>query len=171
MAKQKRLHRINEEINYPTVRISGEETESKVLTINEALQLAINSDKDLILISDKSIPPFCKIEDYKKFIYNQEKKKKEMERNAPKNEIKELSFGVFIADHDLQIKAKKAIEFLSEGSKVKCSLLLKSRQKAAPEKGELILLKFSQLVDEYGSLESLPKLEGSRWFCMIKPKK
>jgi translation initiation factor IF-3 len=171
MVKQKRLHKINEEIYYQTVRVSVGEAESRVVTIKEALDLAINSAKDLILISDKSTPPFCKIEDYNKFIYNQEKKKKEMEKNAPKNETKELSFGVFIADHDLQIKAKKAIEFLSGGSKVKCSLLLKSRQKATPEKGELVLLKFSQLVEEYGSLESLPKLEGSKWFCLIKPKK
>lgn len=171
MAKQKRLHKINEEIYCPTVRVSGDNSESKILTIREALQLAFDSSKDLILISDKSNPPFCKIEDYNKFIYDQEKKKKEMERNAPKNETKELSFGVFIADHDLQIKAKKAIEFLSEGSKVKCSLLLKSRQKATPEKGELVLLKFSQLVEEYGALEFLPKLEGSKWFCLIKPKK
>jgi translation initiation factor IF-3 len=171
MSKQKRLHKINEEIHYPKVRVSGNDSESMVLNIREALQLAIDSSKDLILISEKATPPFCKIEDYNKFIYDQEKKKKEMERNAPKNETKELSFGVFIADHDLQIKAKKAIEFLSEGSKVKCSLLLKNREKSTPEKGELVLLKFSQLVEEYGSLEYLPKMEGSKWFCLIKPKK
>lgn len=171
MARQKRLHRINEEINYPNVRISGEGNESIVVSTTEALQLAINSGKDLILISDKANPPFCKVEDYNKFIYDLEKKKKDMEKNAPKNETKELSFGVFIADHDLQIKAKKAFEFLTDGAKVKCTLLLKNREKATPEKGELVLLKFAQLVESHGSLEMLPKLEGNKWFCMIKPKK
>jgi len=171
MGKQRRLHKINEEIQHASVRISGEENESKIMSKDSALQLAMDSGKDLILISDKANPPFCRIEDYNKFIYDQEKKKKELEKNAPKNETKELSFGVFIADHDLQIKAKKAIEFLSQGSKVKCSLLLKSREKATPEKGELVLLKFYQLVDEHGSLESLPKIDGNKWFCMIKPKK
>jgi len=171
MAKQRRLHKINEEINHPSVRISGEGNESNIMSREAALQLAIDSEKDLILISDKSNPPFCKIEDYNKFIYNQEKKKKELEKNSPKNETKELSFGVFIADHDLKIKAKKAVEFLSDGAKVKCSLLLKSREKATPEKGELVLLKFAQLVEEHGSLETLPKLDGNKWFCMIKPKK
>lgn len=171
MGKQKRLHKINEEIYFPTVRVSSDEIDSKVMTVEEALKLAIESSKDLILISDKSAPPFCRLEDYNKFLYKQEKKKKEMEKNSPKNEIKELSFGVFIADHDLEVKSKKAIEFLSEGSKVKCSLLLKSRQKASPEKGELVLLKFYKLVENHGSLEFMPKLEGNKWFCIIKPKK
>ena len=158
------------EITFPTLRISGDGIESKVVTKYEAIKIAEDLGKDVILISDKANPPFCKIEDYNKFIYDQEKKKKEIEKNAPKNETKELSFGVFIADHDLEVKAKKGKEFLEEGSKVKCSLLLKSREKATPEKGELVLLKFYKLVESVGSLEAMPKLDGNKWYCIIKPK-
>jgi translation initiation factor IF-3 len=170
MAKNRRLHKINMEITFPTLRISGDGIESKVVTKYEAIKIAEDLGKDVILISDKANPPFCKIEDYNKFIYDQEKKKKEIEKNAPKNETKELSFGVFIADHDLEVKAKKGKEFLEEGSKVKCSLLLKSREKATPEKGELVLLKFYKLVESVGSLEAMPKLDGNKWYCTIKPK-
>jgi translation initiation factor IF-3 len=170
MVKQKRLHKINNEITFTTLRITGDGIESKVVSKYEAIKIAEDLGKDVILISDKANPPFCKIEDYNKFIYNQEKKKKEIEKNAPKNEIKELSFGVFIADHDLEVKAKKGKEFLEEGSKVKCSLLLKSREKATPEKGELVLLKFYKLVESVGSLEAMPKLDGNKWYCIIKPK-
>jgi translation initiation factor IF-3 len=170
MVKNRRLHKINMEITFPTLRISGDGIESKVVTKYEAIKIAEDLGKDVILISDKANPPFCKIEDYNKFIYDQEKKKKEIEKNAPKNETKELSFGVFIADHDLEVKAKKGKEFLEEGSKVKCSLLLKSREKATPEKGELVLLKFYKLVESVGSLEAMPKLDGNKWYCIIKPK-
>jgi len=170
-SKTKKSHKINNEIYYDKVRVSGNDIESQVLYKKEALDLAYSLGKDLILISENANPPFCTIEDYNKFIYDLEKKKKEQEKNAPKNDMKEIGLGVFIAENDLNTKARKAIEFLKEGTKVKCTLMLKSREKAKPEQGELVMLNFINLVKEFGVAESLPKLDGNKWICIIKQKK
>jgi translation initiation factor IF-3 len=85
--------------------------------------------------------------------------------------MKEIQLSAEIGDNDLRTKAKKAIELLSEGSKIRCVLLLKGRQKAHPERGEVTVLKFLDIISEYGVAEAMPKMEGSRWLVMIKPKR
>lgn len=171
MSKTKRSHKINNEIFYDKVRVSGVDIEPRVLYKKEALELAYGMGKDLILISENANPPFCKIEDYNKFVYDLEKKKKEQEKKAPKNDMKEITLGVFIAENDLKTKARKAEEFLKEGTKVKCTLMLKSREKAKPEQGELVMLNFINMLQEVGSPESMPKMDGNKWICIIKQKK
>ena len=167
---KKRLHKINEEIYAQNVRITGDGIESKVVTKWEAINLASSTGKDVILISENANPPVVKIEDYHKFLYNQEKKEKENKKNSQKTELKEIGLSAFIGDNDLNTKTRKAIEFLEEGNKVKLNLLLKSREKARPEQGELIIYKFLDAVKECGSAEALPKYENNRWFVLIKPK-
>ncbi len=166
----KRKHKINEEIKSLEVRLIGL-GEPKVLETSNALKIASDEEKDLILINESQNPPIVRIEDYNKFLYHLEKTEKEKKKNSTQSQLKEIQLSTEISDHDLQIKAKKANEFLKDGDKVKCVILLKGRQKANPERGQITMLKFASLVDELGIPEHLPKLESSKWLMMIKPKK
>jgi translation initiation factor IF-3 len=168
--QKKNLHKINEDITSYEVRLVGN-GEPMVIKTTEALKMAKSEEKDLILINENQSPPIVKIMDYKKFLYDSERAEKERKKNSVKSVLKEIQLSPTIADNDLNAKSKKAIEFLQKGDKVKCSLILKGRQRANPERGELVMLKFATLVEEFGSLESLPILQGNRWNMMIKPKK
>jgi translation initiation factor IF-3 len=137
----------------------------------EASKIAQEEGVDLILINENATPPIVRIEDYGKFIYDSEKKEKEAKKNVHKTQLKEISLSLNIADHDLSIKAKKALEFLEDGDKVKLSLLMKGRQISMKENGEIVMLKFAHFVEELGIPEALPKLEGNRWHMTLKPKK
>jgi translation initiation factor IF-3 len=166
----KRKHKINEEIKSFEVRIVGD-GEPKVIKTSLAIKIAQDQEKDLILINESQNPPIVRIEDYNRFLYHQEKIEKEKKKNSNQSQLKEIQLSTEISDHDLQIKAKKANEFLKDGDKVKCVILLKGRQKANPERGQITMLKFASLVEELGVPESLPKLESSKWLMMVKPKK
>ena len=137
----------------------------------EAAKLAEDNEKDLILISENANPPVVRIEDYGKFLYEIEKREKESRKNQKKTELKEISLSVTIADHDLGVKSKKALEFLEEGNKVKLTLLLKGRQHNMAQQGQVVMLRFATLVEEVGVPEAMPKLEGSKWNMILKPKK
>ena len=169
--KKKKSHKINEEIYSPQVRVTGDGIESKVITRQEAIEIAINMSKDMILINENSQPPIVRIEDYNKFLYKQAQKEKENRQNTKKTETKEIGLSSFISDHDLNTKVRKTIEFLTEGNKVRLNLLLKSREKARPEQGEVVIYKFLDAVKEHGAAETLPKFENSRWTTIIKSKK
>ncbi len=168
--KKERKHKINEEVRFPEVRVIGE-LNGEVMSSFEAFRIAQSEDKDLILINENANPPVVKIEDYGKFLYNQERKEKETQKNIKRTELKEIVLSCTIADHDLEIKSKKALEFLEKGNKVKCSLLMKGRQNAMKEQGELVMLKFAQLLEDLGIPEDMPKNEGKRWIMIVKPKK
>ncbi len=166
--KKRKQHKLNREINYPQVRVVGDNP--VVMPTYEAIQLAQSQGLDLILISENGNPPIARIEDYNKFLYHQEKLEKERRKKSTKVEIKEIQLSCTIADNDILTKSRKATEFLEDGNKVKCVINLKGRQKAMPEQGEIVLLKFAQSLTQVGSPENLPRLEGSRWIMMLKPK-
>lgn len=170
MNRKKQQHKINNQITSQQVRIVVD-GESKVMSTYEAIRLANSSGMDLILINENQNPPIAKIDDYGKFIYNQEKALKERKKNSVKNELKEIQLSQDIALHDMQTKARKSREFLKEGNSVRCLITLKGRQKANPERAELVMLKFAEMLTEDGVLESMPKLDGSKWFMTMKPKK
>lgn len=168
---QKQLrHKINSDVRFPEVRVVGR-GEPQIMSSFEASKIAQSEGVDLILINESQNPPIVRIEDYNKFLYALEKAEKDKKKNAAKSITKEIQLSPEISDHDLGTKGRKGREFLEEGNKVKVVLQLKGRQKGAPERGEIVMLKFFQLLEEVGSAESLPKLESSRWFMMIKPKK
>jgi translation initiation factor IF-3 len=169
--QKQRKHKINGEVRFPQVRIIGDLQGGKIMSSFEASKIAEGEGMDLILINENANPPVVRIADYNKFIYDQEKREKESQKNLKKSELKEISLSVNIADHDLGVKSKKAIEFLEDGDKVKCSLLMRGRQLSMSAQGELVMLKFAKLVEEYGLPESLPKMEGNRWLMTLKPKK
>ncbi len=109
--------------------------------------------------------------DYKKFLYEQKKKLKEIKANAAKVVVKEIRFGPNTDEHDFNFKLKHAIKFLLEGAKLKVDVFFKGRTILYKEKGEIILLKFAQELAEHGKVDQLPKLEGKRMIMTISPKK
>ncbi len=125
---------------------------------------------DLVEISPKADPPVCKIIDYSKFKYEQKKKQKEIKAKAQKTVVKEIRFGPNTDDHDFNFKLKHAIKFLSEGAKVRAYVHFYGRTIVFKERGEILLLKFAQALEEYGKVEQLPKLERKRMYVIIAPK-
>lgn len=170
--KQKEeLHRINEKITAPQVRVVGDEIESAVMSVREAIKLAQEQELDLVEISPNAQPPVCRIVDYKKFLYELKKKQKEIKAKQAKVVVKEIRFGPNTDDHDFDFKLKHAIGFLKEGSKVRAYVFFKGRSIVYKERGEILLLKFAQQLEEYGVVEKLPSMEGKKMDILINPKK
>lgn len=135
------------------------------------MQLAEELGLDLVEISPSANPPVCKIMDYRKFLYEQKKKQKEIKAKTAKVIIKEIRLGPNIDDHDFGFKLKHAIKFLQDGAKVKVEVFFKGRSIVYKDKGEYVLLKFAQELEEYGKVERLPKLLGKRMIMILTPKK
>jgi translation initiation factor IF-3 len=145
--------------------------EPQVMTSEQALALAREEGLDLVMISEKADPPVVKILDYKKFLYDQKKKQKEIKNKAQKVVVKEIRFGPNTDEHDYEFKRKHALKFLEEGSKIKAFVFFKGRSILFKDKGEILLLKLATEVEEIGMVEQMPKLEGKRMIMMLAPKK
>jgi translation initiation factor IF-3 len=152
------------------VRVVGEEVESSVMSLQEAIRLAEEHGVDLVEISPKADPPVCKLVDYQKYIYQQKRKAKDIKANSVKTVVKEIRFGPNTDEHDYNFKLKHAKNFLEEGFKVKAFVFFKGRTIIFKEKGEILLLRFAQDLEELAKVESLPKLEGKRMIIMLSPK-
>ncbi len=164
-------HRINEKITARQIRLVLEGEEPKVMTVAEARKLAEEQELDLVEISPKADPPVCKILDYRKFLYNQKKKQKELKAKQSKIIIKEIRFGPNTDDHDFNFKLAHAKKFLEEGSKVKAYVFFKGRTIVFKDRGEILLLKLAQELADVGVIEQMPQLEGKKMIIMINPKK
>ena len=170
MSKTKNLkHKINGEVRFNQVRLIGD-GEPQLMSSLDAYKLAQSLELDLILINEAQSPPIVKIAEYTKFLYEQERAEKERKKTTHKTELKEVQLSVNIAENDMNTMSNRAIKFLEKGDKVKVVLMMKGRQKAQPERGEVTMLSFIQKVSESGSPETMPRLEGNRWIVMIRPK-
>ena len=143
----------------------------KVCTPEEALQMAKEQGLDLVEIAAKADPPVVKVIDYKKFLYEQKKKQKEIKNKASKIVVKEIRFGPHTDEHDFNFKLNHAMKFLEDGSKLKAYVFFRGRTIVYKEQGEILLLKLAQALEDVGVVESMPKLEGKRMIMMIAPKK
>lgn len=164
-------HRINEKIVAPEIRLVREGQEPEVMTVARALKIAEQEELDLVEISPKANPPVCKIMDYRKFLYNQKKKQKELKAKQSKVVIKEIRFGPNTDDHDFNFKLAHAKKFLEEGSKLKAYVFFRGRTIVFKDRGEILLLRLAQELTDYGVVEQMPKLEGKRMTMMINSKK
>lgn len=162
-------NKLNNQVRFPKVRVIGEGN-GDIMSSYDAFQLAKSQGKDLILITENANPPVVKIEEYSKFIYDQKQREKKMKQNQKKVELKEIKLSINIADHDLMVKSKKATEFLKKGNKVKCTLMMKGRENQNKQQGEVVMLRFADILSEYGVPESLPKLQGNKWQMTLKQK-
>lgn len=174
--------RTNRHIKVPKVRLVGEDLEglSKALGTTiapdvyptaRALRWAEEAGLDLVEISPNAKPPVVKIIDFKKFVYDRKKREKEMKAKAVKTVVKEIRFGPNTDDHDFEFKLRHAKSFLEDGAKVKAYVHFRGRTIVFKDRGELLLLRFLKELEEFGSAEALPKLEGRRMIVMIQPKK
>jgi translation initiation factor IF-3 len=153
------------------VRVVGDNVEPGIFNLREAIEIARNQDLDLVEISPTANPPVCKVIDYRKFLYDQKKKQKEMKAKSAKIVVKEIRLGPNTDDHDFDFKLKHAVNFLKEGAKVKVEVFFKGRTIVYKDKGELMLLRFASELEEVGKVEQLPKLEGKRMIMIVTPKK
>ena len=133
--------------------------------------MADDMDLDLVEISPKADPPVCKIIDYSKFMYDQRKKQKELASKAVKVVIKEIRFGPNTSDNDYDFKKKHAIEFLKAGNKVKAFVFFRGRSIVFKDKGEILLLRLAQDLEEYGKVEHMPSMDGKKMNITLAPKK
>lgn len=163
-------YRVNERILAPKVRVVGENIKVDVYPTPVAIKMAQEQSLDLVEISPNADPPVCKIVDYSKFKYEQKKKQKEIKAHAQKTILKEIRFGPNTDDHDFNFKVKHAENFLKEGAKVKSYVHFAGRSIVYKERGEILLLKFATALEEWGKVESMPKLEGKRMYLMMAPK-
>ncbi len=154
----------------PRVRVVGENIKVDVYPTAVAIKMAQEQNLDLVEISPNADPPVCKIVDYSKFKYEQKKKQKEIKANAQKTVVKEIRFGPNTDDHDFNFKVKHAQKFLQTGAKVKAYVHFAGRSIVYKERGEILLLKFAQELEEHGKVEEMPRLEGKRMYMMVAPK-
>jgi translation initiation factor IF-3 len=174
--------RINDAIKVPKIRLVGDnfdeisenagyKVEPGIYQTRQTINWAFDLGLDLVEISPKADPPVCKIINYKKFLYQKKKKEKEIKSKTSKTVIKEIRLGPNTDDHDFGFKLKHAKKFLEEGAKVKIYVHFKGRSIVYKDRGELLLLRFIKDLEELGSPEELPRLEGRRMNVIVSPKK
>ena len=169
---RKEQTQINEFIRADEVRLIDEEGQMRgIFSIDEALAMAEEADLDLVNISPNADPPVCKILDYGKYRYEQQKKEKNAKKNQHVTEIKEIRLSASIEDHDITVKAKAASKFLQDGDKVKVSLRFRGRERDYTQLGFDAMKRFADMVADYGVIEKEPKMEGRRMNMFLAPKK
>jgi len=171
--KREKGYRTNRQIRVPEVRLVGDNVDVGVFETREALSIAENMELDLVEISPGAKPPVCRIIDYQKFLYDKKRRDKETLKKQKANQvqIKEIRLTPNTDEHDFNFKVNHAIGFLKNNNKVKATIFFRGREITFRDKGELMLLKFVEALDEHGSAETLPKLEGKRMSLFVKPNK
>ncbi|MBB6731059.1 translation initiation factor IF-3 [Cohnella sp. CBP 2801] len=164
-------HQINEEIRAKEVRLIGADGEQiGIKPFREAMQMAIDANMDLVNIAPQAKPPVCRIMDYGKFRYEQQKKDKEARKNQKIVDLKEVWFRSNIEEHDYQTKFRNVVKFLGEGDKVKCSVRFRGREIAHANIGQKILERVANEVSDICVVERVPKLEGRSMIMILAPK-
>lgn len=162
---------INEEIRAKELRVIAEDGEQLgIMSRDDALNMAEEKNLDLVCIAPKAEPPVCKILDYGKFKYEQQKKEKEAKKKQHTTQVKEIRLSTFIEDHDIMVKAKTGAKFLKEGNKLKVSLRFRGRERDYVDRGREVMEKFAEAVSEVGDLEKKPKMEGRSLSMVLTPK-
>ena len=167
----KHQYRVNGQIRAKEVRIVGDNVESKVYPIAQALKIAEEHEADLVEISPNAQPPVCRVIEYSKFLYQLKKRQKEMKAKQVKTEVKEIRFGPQTDDHDFNFKKNHAISFLKDGNKVRAYVYFKGRSILFKEQGEVLLLRFANDLEEYAKVEMMPVLEKKKMTIVLAPKK
>lgn len=163
--------RINEEIRAREVRVIGSDVEQLgIMSGREAQQLAYEKHLDLVEIAPTAKPPVCRIMDYGKYRYEQQKREKESRKKQKTFDIKEVKLRPGIEEHDFNVKFKNAVRFLEDGDKVKVTIMFRGRELSHPELGEVLLNKMAAQLKEMAVVERQPKLEGKNMIMIVAPK-
>lgn len=170
--KNRDLPQINERIRFPKIRvIDTDGSQLGILTPQEAQQLAEEKELDLVLLSDKAEPPVCRIMDYGKFKFEQEKKAREAKKKQHTADVKEVKMRYKIEDHDYQVRVKQAERFLKDGDKVKATVMFRGREIQHSDLAEDLLKRMANDLEEVGEVQQAPKKEGRNMMMLISPKK
>ncbi|MHC1715833.1 MAG: translation initiation factor IF-3 [Acidaminococcaceae bacterium] len=163
--------RINEEIRAREVRVVADEGEQLgIMSGRDALNLALERHMDLVEIAPNAKPPVCRIMDYGKYRYEQQKRDKEARKKQKSFDIKEVKLRPGIEDHDFDVKFKNAVRFLEDGDKVKITIMFRGRELSHPELGEVLLIKMAKQLEDLAIIERAAKLEGKNMIMIVSPK-
>ncbi|MBI3773526.1 MAG: translation initiation factor IF-3 [Gammaproteobacteria bacterium] len=164
--------RVNDEINVPEVRVIGADGNMVgVLSVEKALQLAVEAELDLVEVAPTSKPPVCRVMDYGKYLFEESKKKHAAKRKQKQIQIKEVKFRPGTEEGDYQVKLRNLIRFLSDGDKAKITLRYRGREMAHQELGMHLLKRIEADLAEVGQVEQFPKMEGRQMVMVLAPKK
>jgi len=153
------------------VRLVSEDGEQLgIVSIKEALQIAIDKGADLVEVAPSAKPPVCRIMDYGKFKFEQNKRDKEARKKQKIITIKEVKMRPNIEEHDFQVKAKNARKFLSAGDKLKFTIMFRGREITHPELGQKLCQKFAAELADVSTVEKMPKVEGKNMVMILLPK-
>src|SRR3989454_7887685 len=162
--------RVNEKIRAREVRVIGPNGEQLgIMGVRDALVKAAEAELDLVEVAPTSVPPVCRIIDYGKYKYEQQKKSRGSHRRT--SDIKGMRFSPKIGEHDFQVKARHVYEFLHEGNKVRASVWFRGREMAYPRAGEHLLARLADIVANVGIVERPPLMEGRNMIMILTPKK
>ena len=170
MAIKQQETQINDSIRDPEVRVVGANGEQLgIMSAREANKIAEEEGLDLVKISPSAVPPVCKIMDYGKYVFDKAKREKEQRKNQKIVALKEVQLSMTIEKHDIDVKAKHAQKFLTNGDKVKVSIRMKGRQQARPEMGIEVMNTFFEVVKDFGVIEKAPEIMGRNIFMVLAP--
>ncbi|WP_066688532.1 translation initiation factor IF-3 [Christensenella intestinihominis] len=162
---------INEQIREPEVRLVAEDgSQLGVMSSREAQKLADEADLDLVNISPKAKPPVCKLMDYGKYRFEQNKRQKEAKKNQKVITLKEMRLSATIDKHDMEVKAKNVKKFLEAGDKVKISIRFRGRQLSHTDQGRQVMEMFLEMLGDVAAVEKNAKMEGRSMFMILSPK-
>ncbi|MEF9864511.1 MAG: translation initiation factor IF-3 [Christensenellaceae bacterium] len=162
---------INEQIRESEVRLVAEDgAQLGVMSSRDAQKMADELNLDLVNISPKANPPVCKIMDYGKFRFEQNKRQKEAKKNQKVIVLKEMRLSSTIDTHDMEVKAKNVKKFLAAGDKVKVSIRFRGRQLSHTEQGLIVMNLFIEMMQDFALVERSAKMEGRSMFMILAPK-
>lgn len=166
------LPAINERIRFPKIRvIDADGSQLGIMSPREALQVAEEKELDLVLVSDKADPPVCRIMDYGKFKFEQEKKAREAKKKQHTVDVKEVKMRYKIEEHDYNVRINQAKRFLSDGDKVKVTIMFRGREIQHSDLAEEKLKRMAEDLQEVAELQQAPKKEGRNMMMLLAPKK
>jgi translation initiation factor IF-3 len=166
------LPQINERIRFPKIRvIDTDGGQLGIMIPQEAIQLAEEKELDLVLLSDKADPPVCRIMDYGKYKFEQEKKAREARKKQHTADVKEVKMRYKIEEHDYNVRVKQAERFLKDGDKVKATVMFRGREIQHSDLAEDLLKRMATDLEPFGELQQAPKKEGRNMMMLISPKK
>ena len=171
-APVRELPNINERINYPELRVvDSDGKQLGVIDRLKALEIASKRELDLVLVSEKAKPPVCRIMDYGKYKFEQEKKAKEARKKSHQTEVKEVKMRYKIDKHDYDVRIGQAVRFLKAGDKVKCTVIFRGREIQHSNLAETLLLKMANDLEEQSEVQQSPKREGRNMIMFLTPRK
>ena len=171
-APERELPNINERISYPNLRVvDSDGSQLGVISREEALKVSKDRELDLVLVSEKATPPVCRIMNYGKFKFEQEKKAKEAKKKSHQTEVKEVKMRYKIDQHDYQVRISQATRFLKAGDKVKCTVIFRGREIQHTALAENLLKRMAKDLEEKAEVQQSAKREGRNMIMFLTPRK